>query len=114
MCALCKINGPVPSQKFNPIWCALQGLPHPRVKYDDDKFQISLDCRKYKPEELDVKVEGSTIVITAKQEIKEVGGIRTRVFEQKFTLPAGVKAEKVASSLDRDGLLTITAPRFHI
>jgi len=56
-------------------------------------------------------VEGSTIVITAKQEIKEVGGIRTRVFEQKFTLPAGVKAEKVASSLDRDGLLTITAPR---
>ena len=109
-----KINGSVPSQKFNPIWCALQGLPHPRVKYDDDKFQISLDCRKYKPEELDVKVEGSTIVITAKQEIKEVGGIRTRVFEQKFTLPAGGKAEKVASSLDRDGLLTITAPRYHI
>ena len=87
------------------------GLPHPRVKYDDDKFQISLDCQKYKPDELDVKVEGSTIVITAKQEIKEVGGTRTRVFEQKFTLPSGVKAEKVSSSIDREGVLTITAPR---
>ena len=100
-------------ETFNPqsTTTADQGLPHPRVKYDDDKFQISLDCKKYKPEELDVKVEGSTIIITAKQEIKEVGGIRTRVFEQKFTLPSGVKAEKVASSMDRDGMLTITAPR---
>ncbi len=43
------------------------GLPHPRVKYDEDKFQIALDCHKYRPEELDVKVEGSTIIITAKQ-----------------------------------------------
>ena len=88
-----------------------EGLPHPKVKYDDDKFQISLDCHKYKPEELDVKVEGSTIIITAKQESKEAGGTRTRVFEQKFTLPSGVKAEKVTSTFSRDGYLTITAPR---
>jgi len=44
-----------------------EGLPHPKVKYDDDKFQISLDCHRYRPEELDVKVEGSSIIITAKQ-----------------------------------------------
>ena len=50
--------------------------PHPKVYYDEDKFQISLDCNKYKPEELDVKVEGNTIIITAKQEIKEAGGTR--------------------------------------
>jgi len=102
-------------ETFNPQSTgADQGLPHPRVKYDDDRFQISLDCKKYKPEELDVKVEGNTIVITAKQEIKEPGGTRTRVFEQKFTLPSGVKADKVASSIDRDGLLTITAPRGNV
>jgi len=87
------------------------GLPHPKVSYDDDKFQISLDAKNYNPEELDVKVEGNTIVITAKQEVQESGGTRTRVFEQKFSLPNGVKAEKVASSLSRDGVLTITAPR---
>ena len=88
-----------------------EGLPHPKVKYDEDKVCISIDCQKYKPEELDVKVEGNTIIITAKQEVKEIGGTRTRVFEQKFTLPSGVKGEKVTSSIDRDGVLNITAPR---
>ena len=88
-----------------------EGLPQPRVKYDDDKFQISLDCQHYKPEELDVKVEGNSIIITAKQEIKESGGTRTRVFEQKFSLPTGVKADRVASTFGKDGVLTITAPR---
>lgn len=88
-----------------------EGLPHPKVKYDEDKVCISIDCKKYKPEELDVKVEGNTIIITAKQEVKEIGGTRTRVFEQKFTLPTGVKGEKVTSSIDRDGVLNIIAPR---
>ena len=37
------------------------------MKYDEDKFQITLDCAHYRPEELDVKVEGNTIIITAKQ-----------------------------------------------
>lgn len=87
------------------------GLPHPRVKYDDDKFQISLDAQQYKPEELDVKVEGNNIIITAKQAVQEAGGTRTRVFEQKFSMPSGVQGEKVSSSLTRDGVLVITAPR---
>merc|ERR1712209_291216 len=87
------------------------GLPHPRVSYDDDKFQISLDAAEYKPEDLDVRVEGNTIIITAKQEIQETGGVRTRVFEQKFSMPSGVKPELVKSSLTREGVLVITAPR---
>ena len=58
-----------------------------------------------------MRVEGNTIIITAKQEIQEVGGVRTRVFEQKFSLPSGVKAELVKSSLTREGVLVITAPR---
>ena len=36
---------------------------------------------------------------------------RTRVFEQKFTLPTGVKGDRVSSSINKDGVLTITAPR---
>jgi HSP20 family molecular chaperone IbpA len=87
------------------------GLPHPKVTYDDDKFQISLDCQQFKPEELDVKVDGHTIIITAKQEVREVGGTRTRVFEQKFTLPSGVLADRVTSTITSDGVLNITAPK---
>ena len=51
-----------------------QGLPHPKVKYDEDKFQITLDCQHYRPEELDVKVEGNTIIITAKQGCYSIEG----------------------------------------
>merc|ERR1712241_470500 len=87
------------------------GLPHPSVTYDDDKSQISLDAKDYKPENLDVRVEGNSIVITAKQELTEAGGVRTRVFEQKFSMPSGVKAELVRSSLNKEGTLVITAPR---
>jgi len=87
------------------------GLPHPRVKYDEDKFQISLDAQNYKPDELDVKVEGNNIIIVAKQTVQESGGTRTRVFEQKFSMPSGVQSDKVTSSLSRDGVLVITAPR---
>merc|ERR1711953_969751 len=90
---------------------ANQGLPHPKVTYDDDKFLVSLDCKHFKPEELDVKVDGNTIVIVAKQEVKEAGGTRTRVFEQKFTLPNGVQAERVTSTINTDGVLTINAPK---
>merc|ERR1711881_329817 len=88
-----------------------QGLPHPKVTYDEDKFQVSLDCQHFKPEEIDVKVDGTTIIITAKQEIKESGGSRTRVFEQKFTLPAGVQADRVTSTINADGVLNINAPK---
>merc|ERR1711970_990391 len=68
----------------------------------------------YRPEDLDVKVEGNSIIITAKQEIQEQGGTRTRVFEQKFSLPSGVKAELVKSSLTREGMLMITAPKGNV
>ena len=61
-----------------------------------------------------MKVEGNTIIITAKQELQESGGTRTRVFEQKFSLPSGVKAELVRSSLTKEGVLVITAPRGNV
>ena len=55
----------------------------------------------HSPEDLDVKVEGNSIILTAKQEIHEAGGTRTRIFEQKFSLPSGVRGDLVKSSLTR-------------
>eukprot|EP00092_Neocalanus_flemingeri_P011812 GFUD01012741.1.p1 GENE.GFUD01012741.1~~GFUD01012741.1.p1 ORF type:complete len:448 (-),score=148.25 GFUD01012741.1:190-1488(-) len=91
-----------------------EGLPQPKIKYEKDKIEISLDAQEYNPEDLDVKVEGNSIIITAKQEIQEAGGSRTRVFEQKFSLPAGVKAELVKSTLTKEGVLVITAPKGNV
>jgi len=88
-----------------------EGLKEPKIKYEKDKIEIIIDAKEYNPENLDVRVEGSSIIITAKQELQEAGGSRTRVSEQKFSLPSGVRAELVKSALNREGMLVITAPR---
>ena len=90
---------------------ATDGLPEPKIKYEKDKLEIKIDVSEYSPEDLDVKVEGGNLIISAKQEVKEAGGSRCRVFEQKFSLPPGVRTDTVRSSLDRDGFLVVTASK---
>lgn len=88
------------------------GLPEPKIKHDKDKLEVQINVSEYKPEDLDVKVENNQLVISAKQETKEAGGgTRTRVFEQKFSLPPGVDPESVKSSLTRDNVLVVTASK---
>ena len=49
----------------------------------------------------------------AKQESKTKTGqtLVSKQFEQRFTLPSGVKPEKISSKLSKEGVLTVTAPR---
>ena len=56
-------------------------------------------------------MEGDNLIITAKQEVKEAGGSRSRVFEQKFSLPPGVRTDTVRSNLNREGHLVVTASK---
>ena len=49
--------------------------------------------------------------MTASQDVGGGGGGRSRVLEQKFSLPSGVRPGDVQSSLTRDGTLVITAVR---
>jgi len=90
---------------------ASEGLPEPRIKYEKDRLEIKIDVSQYSPEDLDVKVEGDNLIITAKQEVKEEGGSRSRVFEQKFSLPPGVRTDTVRSNLNREGHLVVTASK---
>ena len=59
------------------------------------------------PSGLDVKVEGDEVIVTASQSVKD----KSRVFQQRFGLPAGIRPQQVQSSLSRDGVLVITAER---
>ena len=43
--------------------------------------------------------------------MKESGATRKRVYEQKYTLPSGVQADRVTSTINSDGVLTINAPK---
>ena len=61
----------------------------------------------FRPEDLDVRIDGDQLCVTANQAVG--GDHRSRVFEQKFSLPPGVRPEDVQSSLTKDGTLVITA-----
>ena len=60
-----------------------------------------------------MKTEGDVLVILAKHETQtETGGsFVSKQFEQRFSLPSGVKPESIISALGRDGTLKVTAPR---
>ena len=49
----------------------------------------------------------------AKQESNTKTGqtMVSKQFEQRFTLPSGIKPEKISSKLSKEGILTVTAPR---
>ena len=53
-----------------------------------------------------MKTEGTTLSVSARHE--EAG--RCQQFEEKFSLPPGVSAEKMNSALSSTGVLTISAP----
>ena len=61
----------------------------------------------YPFQEIYVKTEGEVLTVSAKQETR---GSR-REFQQMFTIPAGVKVDKLSSALSKAGVLTISAPR---
>merc|ERR1711953_723298 len=87
--------------------------PKAKVSYDEGQFVVEIPLKDYKPEELSVKTEGDFLVILAKHETQtETGGsFVSKQFEQRFSLPSGVKPESIISALGRDGTLKVTAPR---
>ena len=70
---------------------------------------LMLHYTLHRPEDLDVKVENNQLIISARHETREASGTKTRVFEQKFSLPPGVTSDSVKSSLTREGVLVVTA-----
>ena len=64
-------------------------------------------------QELHIKTEGDTLIVSAKQVSKTSTGksFVSKQFEQRFSLPSGVNPEKISSKLGVDGVLRITAPR---
>merc|ERR1711970_1293785 len=87
--------------------------PKAKVSYDQDKFQVEFNVQDYTPEELSIKTEGDVLIVLAKHETKAEGGqsFVSKQFEQRFSLPSGVKPDLITSKLSKDGFLTVTAPR---
>ncbi|KAH8398825.1 hypothetical protein KR222_007975 [Zaprionus bogoriensis] len=77
-----------------------------------DGFQVCMDVAQFKPSELNVKVVDNSIVVEGKHEEREDDhGFITRHFVRRYALPEGYEAEKVASTLSSDGVLTVSIPK---
>ncbi|GFW11976.1 alpha-crystallin B chain [Trichonephila clavipes] len=82
------------------------------MKNDEKQFQVSLNVKQFEPRKVEVKVVGNFIVIHGKhEEKKDDGGFCSCEFTQRYMLPQGCESDTVTSSLDREGVLTITAPK---
>uniref|UniRef100_Q04757 Body wall muscle protein HR-29 n=1 Tax=Halocynthia roretzi TaxID=7729 RepID=HR29_HALRO len=77
-------------------------------------FNMKVDVQDFKPEEVKVKVQGGQVLVHAKRENRDEGdgmfAYSCSEFKRAFILPEGVSAERLTSSLSRDGILQIDAP----
>ncbi|XP_029469117.1 heat shock protein beta-1 [Rhinatrema bivittatum] len=81
------------------------------IQQTASRWKISLDVNHFAPEELVVKTKEGIVEITGKHEEKQdEHGFISRCFTRKYTLPLGVDASLVVSSLSPDGTLTVEAP----
>lgn len=84
------------------------------VTCDKDKFQANFDIQHFKPEEISVKVNEDTNMITIEgkhEEKQDEHGQIYRHFVRKYTLPKDCNIKKLESKLSSDGVLSITAPK---
>jgi len=82
--------------------------------HDDDKvFEVSLDTRNYRPDEIKVNVVDKVLSIEGKHEERSEDGshFTSRRFHRKYTLPDSCRADQVVSNLSADGVLLVTAPK---
>ncbi|XP_038615179.1 heat shock protein beta-1 [Tachyglossus aculeatus] len=81
------------------------------IRQTADRWRVALDVNHFAPEELLVKTKDGVVEITGKHEEKQdEHGFISRCFTRKYTLPPGVDATSVVSSLSPDGMLTVEAP----
>jgi crystallin alpha B len=82
------------------------------IRNDGNKFEVKVDCSHFKPEEITVKTVDNNIVIHGKHEEKmDKHGWISREFTRRYALPEECEPQKVISSLNPNGVLTIEAPK---
>lgn len=101
-----KIEAPRPKRESQP-----RKIAGGEIVSDEEKFEIVLDVRNYKPDEIEVKVNGDDLIVTGKQEIEEQGRRVTRQFTRNFKLPRDVNVRTVKSRVSVDGYLYVYAKK---
>ncbi|XP_023930009.1 heat shock protein beta-1-like [Lingula anatina] len=74
------------------------------------KFKVQFDVHQFRPEELIVKTSGNTVTVHAKHEEKAEGRHQYAEYMKTISLPEGVDATSLMSTLRHDGVLALEAP----
>ncbi|GIY74419.1 protein lethal(2)essential for life [Caerostris extrusa] len=82
---------------------------------DNRSFQVMLNATHFLREEIEVKTVENFIVIHGKhKELADEHGFVSREFTRRYQVPDDVDPKTVISSLSKDGVLTVKAPRKRI
>ncbi|CAF0956527.1 unnamed protein product [Didymodactylos carnosus] len=74
------------------------------------KYKIQFDIGEFKPEELNVKVEGRLLIVKGDRQVKVGNATESKQFNRELTLPEFVEVKALQSYLSDDGKLTLEAP----
>ncbi|XP_070191400.1 alpha-crystallin B chain-like [Littorina saxatilis] len=96
-----------PLQRRAPLQTGLS-----EVVNNDKEFRVSVDVQHFKPEELEIKTKGNRVFIHAKHEDRpDEHGFIMREFTRQYVLPKDVDPATVTSTLCKDGVLVLKAPK---
>lgn len=79
-----------------------------RSRISKEDFQVYLDVKDFKPEEISVKTINQEIFIEGRQE-RRIGRGIPKSFQKVFRLPEFFDSEDVTASISDDGILKIEA-----
>lgn len=98
---------------FAPLWRLFPSFADigPRIIADDKKFQVIVNVKDYKKEDLKVKIKKDLIFIQGTHEAKQDDrDIYASQFFHTYSLPANSSASDVTAELSSDGFLVLNAP----
>ena len=98
---------------FNPPMGPFQQKPYLRSKqYSRRKFQVKVDVKSFKSEEVSVRVKDNYIIIEGKHEERDEDGFVAVHFTHSYIMPEEYDPSTIKSYYSSLGIITITAKRF--
>lgn len=78
---------------------------------NDTKFSVQIDVSHFKPDDLNIQLDGRELKIEGVQETKTEHGHAKRSFSRMILLPEDVDLTHLKSAISNEGKLQIEAPK---
>lgn len=89
-----------------------EDLEKPMISSDSEKFRMNLNVKRFKPDELRIKVKNRYITVEGRHKDKyQNNPFMDNHFIQSFVMPPGTRQEEVTAVLKENGFLCISVPK---